>query len=1669
MVPPSPKTNHHRESTTRQQWLVRGSAAIAVTTMVGAVGVWGVQRWVNTRLVPRIERSITTVIGRPLVLGEVQRVSPISIRFGPTQIPATATDFDQVDARAVRVNFNPLEALLWRSLHFTVTLIEPQAVIDQTSEGWITTEIISQAPGWIELTLETIRVESGRVVLIPNPGSPDALERQQARVASRLDSGTLTPQPDGAWIVLDASGWGRLADKKLEFEIVGNPASGEPAAAMVKDRSQGTITVDGEADLTRDRRANVVLQTENLDLALLRSLLPTDLPIDLASGRLNSNLQIRLRENPAEEPIALNGTARLDNVGFDYAPLTEPVTAGQARLRFEEQRISVEAASARVDDLPLTLAGTVHLRNGYNLTAEAAGIALPQLLSVADVDSPVPVDGQLDMVVQITGDIAAPLLSGTVQADDLLVDRLNLGTARARWSTDVPLTATGAAQTFTLSAVEVFPSAGGALFGNGRLQLQQQPILDLALQANDLPGNALLQPYWPEAPSALDLDLIDANIQISGALNQLTGRASWQASGQFPAQGTLTWQGSQLFVRDTRVEIGTGEATVDGDIDLQQQQWRATVQGERLALAQLPLPAGTLERLGQLSQSPMGIATGAPGRASEPFDSILNGEVTIAGTFQSRAPSDITAEGLLRLSNAPLLEQPLRTQFSWSGQQLTIQEAIAPDLRVAGQLDLPFEGWRPTLQGFDLDVAYDNYDLARVAPFSKVLQLQGIASFDGRVAGTLDALSIDGQSQVVDLVINDIDFGTLAGPVNVSPSGSQITLSGTRSTIAATLDAQRQPLAFRVQQGETQVEGSRDGDRLTTAVRNFPLAALNLKPVGRLGALGGNFSGDLTADWRSLQLSPSPNWRTALRQVKAIGDIVVDAPRLGYIAGEQVRGQVQIADGVIRLKDGSLQLGQGRYSISGNLAVEPELMAQGTIVAEQGYVQDLLLALQIFDLKDLAQGLSPRQFGALSDIPPRTIGAADLSLMQRLQRYAEIRARQQQTTDDADAARIPPLAQLDGDFSGTIDVAFENRQLTAEFDLAGEDWRWGSYGDPNQLIVKGSLSEGTLTLLPLRFASGKTQLNFAGTLGDTDDALGQLRAENVPSEFLESFFNLPLDIDGDLNATATVSGSITNPQARGEINLANAALNNTAVEAATARFSYSDARLNLIGQMRLNEANPLRVVGSIPYRLPQATVEPADNRLSLKVELENDGLALLNVINNQVRWEGGEGSASLNIGGTLDQTPSGLKIQPLARGVATFDDAVFSAQVLPGELTEVTGEIQFISDRIQIDNLEGRFSNGQVRAQGTIPLATPDVSDDDTGMAPLKVDLTDLAINLKGLYNGNADGRIQVTGTALAPRLRGEIFLSDGRISLPEASPPGAAPPSETQTNAIFQPPELDELRVVLSDRLLITRAPLLNFVARGDVEVSGPLAEIQSLRPVGTIRLRSGQVNLLTSQFNLDRRYDNIARFLGSTDPVLDVRLETSVFEQTRQIPRPRAPFAVSEVAELPGQRLGALQTVQIQAAVQGPASQLFNSIELSSSPSRSDAEILALLGGIGGTGASSDAALALAGSALFTSIQTLISNTLGITNLRLFPAVITEDEREERGSDDIDPTLGLAAEFGVDLTDNLSISALQLLTVREPTQFGLRYTINDDLQLRGSTNFSDESRIVIEFGRRF
>jgi len=1651
---------HFGRRRARWQWAGTLLGTVVVTASFAA-GI-GIRNFVYRDLVPLVETNLETALARPVELGAVKGFSPIGIRFGASVVPPTPTDPDQAAIAAIRVRFNPLNVILNQQLGLHVTLIRPTALIDEGADGrWVATEIQEVEPGLIDVSVKTVRLENGTVALLPDGGDDggDRLfqsalltqaQASPADLAEILQTLLAESEGDRPWVVARRlTGTTRLgADyQQADLDLEGRLASG------------GEFAVEGEINLEDDRAANLMVRTQRLALPGIVPLLP-DLPVGLEAGIINSQVSVQLRSDPAVQPLVIEGTARLAQVTAQVPGIPGQLTDGFSRLRFDGQLVTLEDTTVRYGETTIRANGGLHLQDGYSITAQTDSIDIGELLDNLGLEVPVPVAGRLRANFQLNGAVDQPTLAGTVSnAGRVRIDQVALNVVRAR------ITAT--AQALSINALEAVPTVGGLVVGNGRIDFTAQNRLELNLQASDLPGDRIARLYAPQLyetfPDAPELGDITARARVTGTPSRLQTAVQWAApDGPFPTQGDVVLAGETLFVRATSVQVGEGQLTTEGRVDLTNQQWQAIANFEQIPLY----------------------------RFSNDLGGSLDGAVELAGTLDALTLSDIEAAGQIRLSDAPVLDAPLAASFQWGGNALTLQEVTAPGLQASGTIMTQLrENGIPAPTAFDLDVQVDDYEIAALPiGVAKSVQLAGSTSFDGRIAGnfaTSTVTTIDGEAGIEELVINGIAFDSLYGPVQFDASqGALLDLTGRRDRIALTLDDELRPVDFTVRRGETQASGQTEGDRLITQLENFPVEALNIKPITalRLGALGGQLSGDLDIDLASIDWADP----TDLEGLNAIGTLQIAQPRLGYIGGrrtDRFQGRVQLANGIATLNGGTLQLGGSRYGLMGRITTEDGVAFRGQITTESGSVTDLLTALQIFELDDFARGFAPPVYGDADDLAVVAVGDGDASLFQQLQRYAEILAlRSIQMNEQADAIALPPLQELEGTFAGTIDLAISPQEgLAAEFALSGQDWRWGEYDQPNQLIATGNLTNNTLTLLPLRFESGETIVSYAGQLSTEEDATGQLRAENISVELLRDFFKVPIEMTGNLNVTAALTGSTANLQARGEINLSDGVLNGSPVQQAEARFSYADARLNLIGDMVLAATDPISIRGSLPYQLPNATVAPASNEISLDLEVQNDGLALLNLLNNQIAWEDGVGAVSLRVGGTLDQTSDGLDFNPLATGLAEFTNATFTAQTLPEPLTNVTGRIRFERDRIYVDTIQGLFSDGSFRADGVLPLARPFESltvSDDGSLQPLAIQLQGLTVNFKGLYNGDVDGQLLVGGTALAPELSGEVVLSDGRVSLPDPTVASAIapPPAEpTPLASIIAPIELTNLQVTLGDRLLLTRAPILNFVADGTLLVNGPLTgNFLNLRPDGTIRLRSGQVNLFTTRFSLDQGFDNQATFRpeSGVDPIVSLRLKTSVLEQTRRpLPAPSL-FPSAEVADVSTTDFAELQTVRIEATVEGPASQIFENIDLTSSPARSDVEIVTLLGGgfaeTPGKGSGTLEIVNLAGSALLTGLRTLIGNRLTDVDFRLFPTVITGDERD-RGDDQAASTLGLAAELGVDITRNLSVSALQLLTTEEQTQFGLRYRINDQLRLRGSTNFSDDSRLLLEYENRF
>ncbi|MHC0065045.1 translocation/assembly module TamB domain-containing protein [Nostoc sp. UIC 10890] len=1218
-------------------------------------------------------------------------------------------------------------------------------------------------------------------------------------------------------------------------------------------------------------------------------------------------------------------------------------------------------------------------------------------------------------------------------------------------------------------------TANNIQVGNGVYQAQVQaknvPVRQLAAVPPQFRGTLTgqvnvagsVESFQPQTIQAIGQARVDVAGGTITASNIQVGNGLYQAQVQ---ANNLPLQQLAAVPPQFRGAL-TGQANVAGSIEsFQPQTIQASGQG-RLDVAGGTIAASNIQVANGRYQAVVDASGVELNRLNQQLRGQFGGQLQLAGTLGSSKLADVRAAGKVQLSQGiPGLEQPLTAAIAWSGERLTIERATAPGLSVTGNiLANATKAGVPEITALNLNVQAENYNLKQLPiNLPNQVAVAGRVDFNGQITGKLPLPNVVGQINLRDLVVQDIAFEPLlTGNIDSAQGrGLNLNLAGNSDRLAFNLDANNRPKSFLVKWQQASATGNIQGNDWALKVANFPLQILNLTPppITRLGTgkIAGLLTGDLLFNQQTLATT---------------GNFAIADPQIGRVKGDRIAAQFRYGEGKATLASSEFVKGKSSYALVGTFAQSPKgPQLQGKLNVKQGEIQDVLSVAQIFDLQNLPGG-SAEIYGTAADLTTTSQGAPNQPLLTQIQRFSEIEALvAEQEEQRLNSTPIPDLADLKGTFNGEVAVNTATANgLSVDFNLNGQNFAWGKKEEKNRfytadkVIAEGNFENGVLSLRPLRLESENRLIAFTGNVGG-DEQSGQLRVNNFPVQLLNNVVKLPVGITGNLNGTAALAGSIANPQARGELQIVEGILNQNKIESAIASFSYANGRLNFGSTLAVAGPKPVDITGSIPYKLPFASVAPDSEQISLDMKLENEGLALLNALTNQVVFEKGEGEIDLKVRGTLQK--------PEVDGIATISNATFSAQALPGKLRRVTGRVLFNFDRILVENLEGRFSRGKVEAAGEIPIFN---NENATINNPLTVNLDQLALNLKGLYQGGASGNLQITGSALSPVIGGKVNLFDGQVLLAESTDAtssvndtglGVSPTKENKQskaeigngigNAIAR---FNNLDLELGKNVQITRPPILNFRATGNLIVNGL---INQPIPDGTIQLEKGGVNLFTTQFNLARGYKHTATFSPTQprDPDLDIRLFAKVLDVTQS----------NDFSRINTTGLSSLESVRVEATINGLASKLNENLELTSSPSRSQTEIVALLGGgFVDTQGRADSTLGLiniAGSAVFNNFQSAfnqIGSTFGLSELRIFPTVISENPEAGRSNS----TLELAAEAGIDISSKISVSSIKILTTNDPFQWGVNYRINDEFRVRASTNLTDDSRAVVEYQTRF
>ena len=1478
-----------------------------------------------------------------------------------------------------------------------------------------------------------------------------------------------------------------------DLEIVGTTLSVKQFTSLPK--SGGTIRGNGKLQLDGLQNLAFNLEAEDVSGQAIARSYNNELPVDIGNISGKTNLSARagdlatLRFSKAEANFALgNGVVAVNNLNYGNGTWTSDVTTSGV----EFGSLPFGAGSA-----PTIAKGLIDGKFEVSGTKDVGNLDLVDATGNADLNT-------------VGGKIALPKIS----------------LADGSWMADVNTRDLKLQRLFPELPDEFNDNLDGSFYLTGNIPDEAQPQTlingfgDLTLAEGKVRVDDLkiVDENWTAIAMGKDLKL-----------KQLSSTTPEQFAGLI--NGTLDLSGTTDNITPDGIKAdGNGSLTLPEGV----------FAAEKLAIADGGFNAQVIPQNVDMS------LFADPDSDDLELNGQLGGKLNVTGEVDNLSPTAVSATGDVTFSQGiDLLAQPFTAQIAWNGRRLDVLQAQGNSLDAQGYIDLApsFFGDIPdklaAVDYFEFDVAkakeIDITKLRLTLPsWATNLDYSGEGDFSGQISGIPSAMKIGGSISLKDLKVEDIDFDPLlVGNVQISPqTGVSLDLKEVLTAplfspadlnlqtkpldkVELVLDKDFSPVNFAIAQDYISVEGTGKKEVVEVSTQNIPVELLKTIALKSddfevpenvaIQPVSGELSGNFTVNLDTLATSGE--------------NVTVESPALASIRGDLLKGNFQYVDGYFALQDVEFVQRNSTYQVEGSIKQEPDdLIVDGEVAIDGGQIQDILVALQIFELTDLARVFSDRNYSNADNLyqssqpqkPPLfDVGLKDAPVFEQLQLLAAIQAWLESVEEQRQTAIIPPIKNLKGTFDGKIDVLGSlNTGLNSEFEFKGEKWRWGNLVS-DKIIAKGNIKENILTLLPISIqlknppASDKSKIRktntsptllFTGTFGGERQS-GQFRLIEVPVKLIEQLFSIPpeLALDGLINASASIAGTPEEPQARGEIRVDDASLNDTSIQSTKGSFNYRNSRLDFSASSNIAEdADPLILRGSIPYQLPFAKVQPNSDRLELQVNVKDKGLALLDIFSRgELKWIDGRGKIVLDISGVLDPKQN-LPRKLVAKGVATIENATVAAKNLPNNLlTNINSKVFFDLDDIRVDSFGGDFGGGKISAAGTIPL--------DTGgsLEPLTIDFNDVTVDIPKLYDGGVKGKLKILGKATEPTITGDMTLFDGTILLVNENEIDTEKQTQKSTgskiNAIKRRnsdegiaaiTQYKNLKLRLGEDVQISQPPIFTFLATGDLNINGTFVEPS---PDGTITLHRGQVNLFTTQLSLSRDYKNTARFSNNNvlDPFLDILLIGSAIETTG---RRNVASEISPTEKPDADSVGTLETVRIEAKVKGLASQITNKIELTSSPPRSQGEIVALLGGgFVETLTKNNSTLSiatLAGSALFGSLNSEFNNVFPIGELRLFPIQIIEDEKSRDDGNDGE-TDGIAGEIAFNLFDNFSFSVLRILNINDiPTQYGFRYRLNKYFVLRGSSDFkqirSEEelettgkdqgnTRVLIEFESRF
>jgi TamB, inner membrane protein subunit of TAM complex len=360
-----------------------------------------------------------------------------------------------------------------------------------------------------------------------------------------------------------------------------------------------------------------------------------------------------------------------------------------------------------------------------------------------------------------------------------------------------------------------------------------------------------------------------------------------------------------------------------------------------------------------------------------------------------------------------------------------------------------------------------------------------------------------------------------------------------------------------------------------------------------------------------------------------------------------------------------------------------------------------------------------------------------------------------------------------GKFSGYVDIEGGLDNLSGALDFKVSSGTWESYTF-DEIGVKAGLENGTFEVSAAYIKKGNGILATRGTFNPLSSASLEIRAVNMPIDFLSLFIGRGKTFEGRFNMSAFLFGPVSSLVGNASIEAHKVNIGGVALDSIISEASFRKNTIFFNRTELVTGSKKAVISGKLP-------LDRSD--IDLGITMEGESLGLLTIASSDISWIKGTGQGFVQITGDLGH--------PKFNGHLSINDASVYLKPVESNLQSMNAEIKISNNVISTEGLAAKWigkwtqnNANKIKLYGSVDFNNL-FSKERSLDLDLRLSDGDFIVDIPNFYKGDLEFKgFSLVGplwlgsdNPKAPKLSGTFNLSNGVIILPDMSKKNDLPP----------------------------------------------------------------------------------------------------------------------------------------------------------------------------------------------------------------------------------------------------------------------------------------------------